>query len=401
MNTTYRNGRLFRAGRFEVADFEVIDGRIAGVSTPSVPATNRQPNSGAIDLGGRFVIPGLIDAHAHLVLRADAERFEPLTSRVLKGVRNAKEHLASGVTSVRDAGGPGRITVELKQAIDLGFVEGPRTRTSGSFVCIPGGHVSYWGREVSNTEEARRAVREQHDAGADFIKIMASGGVADKAEDPNSAQFTPVDLRAICDEARALGTYVAAHAHPPSAIRLCIEAGVRTIEHASFIDEAGIEAALRANAIIVPTFIVYSVIAESSALPKEQRDQAARLLDSKIVSFLAAVEAGVRWGVGTDAGTYMPSGQLWREISLLHDLGIRAEDVLQAATVTNAEVLRDDQIGQLEVGRWADAVVLDSDPTHDIDTLAEPSMVIKGGQIVNPELTPTTPLLAEPQGERR
>lgn len=401
MRTTFRNGNLFRAGRFEPADFEVVDRRIVSIAPRSTTNHLRSENSQEVDLAGQYVIPGLIDAHAHLVLRADAERHEPLTTRVLKGVRNAKDHLNAGVTSVRDVGGPGRIAVDLKLGIESGHVEGPRVSTSGSFVCVPGGHVSYWGREVADAEDARLAVREQRTTGADFIKIMASGGVADESEDPNSAQFTSTDLTAICEEASSLGTYVAAHAHPPGAIRQCIEAGVRTIEHASFIDESGIEAALRANATIVPTFIVYSVIAESTNLPKHQRDLAARMLDRKIVCFLSAVEAGVAWGVGTDAGTFMPPGQLWQEIAFLNRLGISAADALHAATATNAEILGDELVGQLEVGRWADAVVLDTDPTHNIAALATPSVVIKGGQVVKKAVSAATPVLAESKGERR
>lgn len=387
MGTTFTNARLYRRGRFEFADFEVAEGRITTV-TPRAADTVRHASTSAIDLGGRFVLPGLIDAHAHLVLSSDAQRDEPLTARILKGVRNAKAQLRAGVTSVRDVGGPGRIAVDLKAAISAGIIEGPRVSTSGSFVCVTGGHVSYWGREADGADDARRAVREQRKAAADFIKVMASGGVADEGEDPNSAQFTRAELEAICDEANSTGAYVAAHAHPAGAIRQCLEVGVRTIEHASFIDDAGIEAALRSGAYIVPTFIVYDVIARSEHLPAHQRDLAARVLDRKAECFLAADSAGVKWGVGTDAGSFMPQGQLWQEMAFLTRLGLDVARVLEAATETNAEILRDDALGRLEPGCWADAVVLDADPTQDIESLARPSAVIKRGQIVHI----TTPL---------
>ncbi|MBX3141447.1 MAG: amidohydrolase family protein [Trueperaceae bacterium] len=395
MQATFRNGRLFREGRFQRADIEVVDGRIAAISASTAPG-RAGTDVNEVDLGGAFVIPGLVDAHTHLVLSQDAARAEPLSARVLKGVRNARVQLRSGVTSVRDVGGPGRIAVELKEAIRAGMVEGPRVDTSGSFVCAPGGHVSYWGREATGEEEARLAVREQRAAGADFIKIMASGGVADEGEDPEAPQFEPGELRALVSEAASTGTYVAAHAHPATAIRLCLEAGVRTIEHASFIDERGVELAVERGAYIVPTFIVYDVIARSETLGGFQRDLAARVLEKKAEAFLAAVAAGVKWGAGTDAGTYMPQGQLWQELLFIERLGVPAEAVLTAATRTNAEILQTDEIGRLEPGAWADLLVLAADPTADLTTLSTPTLVVKGGVVVHRDQNSAPPSASNP-----
>lgn len=395
MRATFRNGRLYREGRFQRADIEVVDGRIATINA-STALGRAGTDVNEVDLGGAFVIPGLVDAHAHLVLSQDAARAEPLSARVLKGVRNARVQLRSGVTSVRDVGGPGRIAVELKEAIRAGMVEGPRANTSGSFVCAPGGHVSYWGREATGEEDVRLAVREQRAAGADFIKIMASGGVADEGEDPETPQFEPGELRALVSETASTGTYVAAHAHPATAIRLCLEAGVRTIEHASFIDERGVELAVERGAYIVPTFIVYDVIARSETLSRFQRDLAARVLEKKAEAFLAAVAAGVKWGAGTDAGTYMPQGQLWQELLFIERLGVPAEAVLTAATRTNAEIMQTDEIGRLEPGAWADLLVLAADPTADLTTLSAPTLVVKGGVVVNRDQNSAPPSASNP-----
>lgn len=395
MRATFRNGRLYREGRFQRADIEVVDGRIATIDA-STALGRAGTDVNEVDLGGAFVIPGLVDAHAHLVLSQDAARAEPLSARVLKGVRNARVQLRSGVTSVRDVGGPGRIAVELKEAIRAGMVEGPRANTSGSFVCAPGGHVSYWGREATGEADVRLAVREQRAAGADFIKIMASGGVADEGEDPETPQFEPGELRALVSEAASTGTYVAAHAHPATAIRLCLEAGVRTIEHASFIDERGVELAVERGAYIVPTFIVYDVIARSETLSRFQRDLAARVLEKKAEAFLAAVAAGVKWGAGTDAGTYMPQGQLWQELLFIERLGVPAEAVLTAATRTNAEIMQTDEIGRLEPGAWADLLVLAADPTADLTTLSAPTLVVKGGVVVNRDQNSAPPSASNP-----
>lgn len=402
MRAAFRNGNLYRSGHFALADFEVTAGRISSI-TPAGTAPSK-PTGGeplALDLEGAYVLPGLIDAHAHLTLSQDAHRNEPLTARVIKGVRNAGDHLRAGVTSVRDVGGPGRIAVELKEAVAAGIVAGPRVHTSASFICATGGHVNYWGREADGTDDVRRAVREQRKAGADFIKIMASGGVADVNEDPEVTQYTLTELESIVDAANEAGTYVAAHAHPATAISLCLQAGVRTIEHASFIDERGIELALERGAYLVPTFLVYDVMARSEGLSQAQRDMAAKVLERKAASFLAAVEAGVKWGVGTDSGSYLQPGQLWQELLLLHDLGIPMSDVLHAATVTNAEILRDDAVGRLEPGCWADAIVLDQDPTIDPGALARPALVIQGGRVAEGPARPPTPTQAVLQGGRK
>lgn len=400
MRATFVNGILYRAGRFESADFEVVNGRISSI-TPRPPGpTGREQSPHTIDLGGAYVLPGLIDAHAHLVLSPDAERHEPLTARILKGARNARLQLEAGVTAVRDVGGPGRIALDLKDAIEASVLPGPRVSSSGSFISITGGHVSYWGREADGADDVRRAVRELRKTGSDFIKIMASGGVADATEDPNLSQYSRHELEAISQEARSAGTYVAAHAHPARAIRRCLEVGVRTIEHASFLDEACIELALEKGAYIIPTFIVYDVMSRSERLSTAQRDLAAKVLGRKSESFLAAAKAGVMWGVGTDAGSFMPQGQLWQEMLFLQRLGIPATDVIRAATITNSEIMRADDLGRLEPGCWADAVVLDSDPTQNLEALQRPTLVIQGGRVVHSTtVLPTVPT-AQLGGER-
>ena len=400
MRATFCNGNFYRAGRFQLADLEVVAGRIHAFAPP---ATSRPPADSShrfIDLEGAFVLPGLIDAHAHLVLSPDAQRHEPLTARVLKGARNAAIQLRAGVTSVRDVGGPGRITVELREAIDAGTLEGPRVQTSASFVCSTGGHVSYWGREADGPDEMQRAVREQRKAGADFIKIMASGGVADEREDPSLAQLTQPELAAIVATARQSGTYVAAHAHPAHAIQMCLEAGVRTIEHASFMDQQCVETALEKSAFIVPTFIVYDVMARSENLSAGQRDLAASVLERKADSFLRAVAAGVQWGVGTDAGSFMPQGQLWQEMRFIQRLGVSADRIIAAATRTNAEIMRSPDVGSLEAGAWADMLVLSDDPTKDLSILENPSLVVKSGQVVHRSQSATTPPTLAPSGGR-
>lgn len=372
----FRNARLHADPSGGLVDIEVEAGRLRALS----PAfDSEQPG---IDLAGRTVTPGLIDAHAHLALSQDSARQEGWLGRTIKGVRNAQIHLSSSVTTVRDAGSPSIINLELSQAFEAGVVKGPRVFACGTFLSITGGHVSYWTRECDGPDECRKAVREQLKAGANYIKVMASGGVADGQEQPEQVQFTPEELKAICNEARQAGTYVAAHAHPAAAIRNCLQAGVRTIEHASFMDQECIELALEKGAYIVPTFVVYQTIVEAEHLPVAQRELSARILEDKARCFLEAVRQGVRWGLGTDAGSYQPHGQLWREMEYLKRLGLPAQSVLDAATSTNAEILGQPSLGKLEVGAPADFVVLNHDPLTNFAEFASPYMVVVRGKVV-------------------
>lgn len=151
---------------------------------------------------------------------------------------------------------------------------------------------------------------------------------------------------------------------------------MRTIEHASFIDDECIDLALENGTYIVPTFIVYEVMARSESLSQEQRDLAARVLNRKAESFLKAAAAGVRWGVGTDAGSFMPRGRLWEELRIIHGQGVAAETVLRAATLTNAQILQAPDVGSFHAGAWADMVVVPSDPLVDLTVLGQPTAVI-------------------------
>lgn len=377
MTTLIKNAQVYDSGRFYPANLNLKNGVIHAIESPSSVGIG-------IDVHNRFVIPGLIDAHAHLTLSANAERYGTLTSRLLHGVHNAKQHLIAGVTSVRDMGGPGAITVEMKQAIEAGTIPGPRAETSASFVCTTGGHVHYWGREADGVSEVTKAVREQFKAGAGFIKIMASGGVADDHESPELAQYSQPELEAIVAEAARHGSYVAAHAHPAEAIKNCIIAGVKTIEHASFLNQECIDLALANDVTIVPTFSVYVRMAHAETLPQKQRDLAMRVLEKKSELFLHAVSEGVRWGVGTDAGTFQPPGTLADELVYLASLGIPTRDVIDAATIGNSALLPSHGVGKLAAGRKADLVVLHENPLINLETTQTPALVFKGGECITP-----------------
>jgi imidazolonepropionase-like amidohydrolase len=387
MRRVYTQANVFNGEGFTLTSVEVDHGkitRVGGDKPAGVPQVN---------LGGRYLVPGLIDAHAHLVLSTDSPREEGALPRAIKSTRNAQIQLRSSVTAVRDAGGPSRINIELALAVQAGIVPGPRIKACGTFLSITGGHVSYWSREADGEDDVRRAVREQLKEGAHYIKIMASGGVADGSENPERAQFSRKELDAIVEEATQGQTYVAAHAHPARAIRDCLLSGVRTIEHASFIDQECVELALQKEAYIVPTFIVYQVIAQSGKTPAAQRDLSQRVLEQKGQRFLEAIRQGVRWGVGTDAGSFMPQGCLWQEMELIRQLGVAASEVLWAATWGNAQLIQEPMLGKVEPGFHADFVVLDSNPLEDFAVFAQPRWVFKAGMPVY-EHPASPPILA-------
>lgn len=373
---TFKGARVFDGERFLRRDLHTLDDRLV----------DRHPEGAAVDvveLGDAYVVPGLIEAHAHLVLSEDIVQDGPLTQRLLKGARNARRQLRAGVTTLRDVGGPGTLTIDLADSIARGEVEGPRVVACGTFLCSTGGHVHYWGIEADGRDGVRAAVRKIVKDGGRFIKVMASGGVAEPSEDPEVSQYAPEELAMICEEADRWGRTVAAHAHPARAINDCLRASVRTIEHASFLDDEGIDLALEHGAFIVPTFVVYAAMADDPKLPVEQRDLSRRVLDRKADSFLRAVERGVRWGVGTDAGSFMPPGRLWQEMDYIAALGIPATRVIDAATRTNAEILELSDVGRLDAGAFADLVVLEEDPLVRLEALREPRMVIQAGRIVS------------------
>jgi imidazolonepropionase-like amidohydrolase len=215
------------------------------------------------------------------------------------------------------------------------------------------------------------------------VKLMASGGVADAHENPEASQFTPSELAAAVDEAHRAGVHVAAHAHPASAIRDCLLAGVDTIEHATYLSDEVIDLLLTRDAAIVPTFAVYHRIAANERLSPAQRELSQRLWDVKAERFATAVRAGVRWGIGTDAGSYQPPGLVADEIRHVIAAGVTPREALLAATAVNAEIVRASNTGRIAEGCSADLVFLDGDPLLDTAVLDRPTAVFVNGSLAH------------------
>lgn len=370
------NGKIF--GR----NGEVYPGTIVveGEYIHRVDADGSAPEDArVIDLGGRTVLPGFINAHSHITFFEGGDPTTPDGTVALQAAHNARRALEAGITTVRDVGGVRHLDIALRDAIDQGLVPGPRLLVSGQFIAMTGGHSYSRGIEADGPDNVRKAVRLQAKAGADLIKFMGSGGVADPQETPDEVQFTFEELRAGIDEAHRLGRTVAVHAHPAAAVKAAVKAGADFIEHGTFVDEEAIALLVERGTVLIPTFCVYKAIASDKRQPKVMQENARRVLDEKLIRFAKAVQAGVRWGVGMDNGTFYPPDDVATELSMLVQAGISPAGALLAVTERNAHHLGLHDRGTLEAGKLADIVVVDGDPLQDVGCVRSPWLVLKGG----------------------
>ena len=400
----FRNGKLFDGLWAETRDgLEVLveNDRIKEVSDRPISATTAR----VVDLGGRTLMPGLIDAHFHAVA-ADPNigRVEDMPASLIaqysRGFLEAS--VGRGFTTIRDAGGA---DYGLARAIETGLIAGPRLFYSGRALSQTGGHGDFrsyeqahglcscglgarvFSRIVDGVPEVRRAARDELRKGASQIKIMASGGVASPSDPTWVLQFSEEEIRAIVWEARSWRTYVMAHAYTPEAIRRCVEYGVRSIEHGNLIDAETAAYVAEQGAFVVPTLCTYDALSKHGpalGFPKVSLDK----LDSVRGAGLEALEllraAGVKMGFGTDLLGSMHEHQL-------SEFAIRAQvlpavDILRQATSINAELLnRSGELGVVAPGALADLIVVDGDPIADIGLLSGQGeavlLVMKGGAV--------------------
>lgn len=347
-----------------------------------------------VDLEGRFVTPGLVNAHDHLYsheLRHPypgwglAEMRSWLDARDISQtfatmLRSALLGLAQGITTVRDLGANHGLNVAFTRSVTSTGLLAPRVVPAGRPIVMTGGHVHAFGREADGPWECRRAVREQLKSGAEVIKIMASGGLSHYPdEDFGLPQFTDTELQAIVDEARAGNVPTCAHAFGRDAVHRAVACGVDSVEHGVDLADETIELMTAGDIAYVPTLANMRRIASPEFNANAGHPERAQVLEEGIVrphgdSFRRAVEAGVRIGVGTDStGTY------GEELAAMHQLGMDPLEVLRAATTVGAGICR--QASGLSAGMPADLAIHDRDPLAEPHRLAEPSMVCVGGRL--------------------
>ena len=401
-NVVVRAGHLLdvKSGRMLADQMLLIEeGKIVSVSAFSeqkVPA-----GATRIDLPNATVLPGLIDAHTHLTMDPKFGYEElgiSLPRATLIGAKNAKRTLEAGFTTVRNVAADGYSDVALRDAINAGDVPGPRMLVSGPPLGITGGHAdnnllpfAYHAKTEAICDSpwaCRAQVRENIKYGADLIKIMASGGVLSKGDDPQASQFTLEEMKAIVEEAHRLGRKVAAHAHGAQAILWASQAGVDSIEHGSYIDDAGIAEMKKDGTYLDPTLYCGQWLLDNAAaihLPEFLRVKAEVVIPAAQKNLAHAFASGVKVAFGTDAAVY-PHGLNAREFALMVKLGLSPLQAIQAATLNAADLLGwAGKVGTLEPGAWADVIAVEGDPLKDVTTLERVKFVMKGGVVVRNE----------------
>jgi imidazolonepropionase-like amidohydrolase len=383
---------IFRNGNVIVGTGEVIEkGAIAingNMITFVGPTKRSRPSKKdkVFDISGKTILPGLIDAHVHLCLDGSPD---PMTSLLkdstpqltLKAAHHARRTLNAGVTTIRDMGGKDYVDLAIRDGIESGLLQGPRMICSGRVVCMTGGHGWQFGREADGTDEIREAVREQLKAGADFVKLIATGGVMTKGVDPGATQFTLEELMAGVEEAKKAGRRTATHAQGTEGIKNALWAGINSIEHGFFLDDEAIELMLEMNAYLVPTLNApYQIIkgGVKKGVPRYAVEKSKAVMKSHFQSVRRAYKAKIPIAMGTDAGTpFNCHGENLKEMELLVKAGMTAMEAIIATTKTASEVLGlEKKIGTLEKEKLADLVVVDGDPLKDIGLLQNKDKVL-------------------------
>ncbi len=355
-----------------------------------------------VDLRNATVMPGLMDMHTHLSMqfseRAYLERFYLNEADLAyRSTVFARRTLMAGFTTVREVGG--QISTALRDAIARGWVVGPRIFSAGKSIATTGGHADpttglnqYFAGDpgpkegvINGVAEARKAVRQRYKNRADLIKITATGGVLSTAKNGQNPQFTEDELRAIVETARDYGMHVAAHAHGAEGMKRAIRAGVRSIEHGTFMDDEVIALMKKHGTYYVPTISAGKWVAEKAKIdgffPEIVRPKAARVGPQIEKTFARAYKAGVKIAFGTDSGV-SPHGENAKEFIYMVEAGMKPMEAIQSATRVAAELLGiSDRLGTLEAGKIADIIAVKGDPIADISAMLHVIFVMKEGTI--------------------
>ncbi|HKW90282.1 MAG TPA: amidohydrolase family protein [Methylomirabilota bacterium] len=352
----------------------------------------RAPRGTGVDLAGHTLLPGLINCHVHLCLGAEPDpvrplREEPLGMTAIKAVLRARQTAEAGVTTVRDLGGRDYVEIAVRRAIQEGLVTGPRIVAAGRPVCMTGGHGHWLAREADGPDDARKAVREQLKAGADVIKIIATGGVLTPGVEPGSPQLTLDEMRAAIEEARKAGRRTAAHAMATSGIGDAIAAGITSIEHGIYLTDEIVARMRRDGTFLVPTLNAPAAIATgglAAGIPEYAVRKSEVVIPPHVASFQLAHRAGVRIAAGADSGTPLNfHGSLLPELELMSKYGMTPLEAIRAATVTAADCLGLGSVtGRIAPGYAADLIAVAGDPAERLSALADLRLVLINGRTV-------------------
>ncbi|WP_299132998.1 amidohydrolase family protein [uncultured Tenacibaculum sp.] len=369
----------------------VIDGYVAPKSKTAK----------TIDLKNKVVMAGLIDMHVHIEQEFSAKT--RLNRYILNeadvafnSVGFAKTTLLKGFTTVRDLGGTG-VNIAIRKAIDAGKIPGPRVFTAGKSLATTGGHADPTNGSsrvltgnpgpkegvVNSVEDAKKAVRQRYKNGADCIKITATGGVLSVAKSGDNPQFTIEEIKVICETAKDYGMHVAAHAHGDEGMQRAILGGVKTIEHGTYMSTTTMELMIKNDVYLVPTITAGKEVEEKAKIKGFYPDivvpKALKVGPQIQGTFAKAYKKGVGIAFGTDAGVFK-HGNNGKEFGYMVEVGMPAMETIQAATITNAKILKmDTEIGQIKKGFYADIIAVNEDPTVNINTMENVVFVMKNG----------------------
>lgn len=387
--------RLFDGVGTEIQDafVQVEDGKITAVGRKTDLGSAAQ---GATDLGDATLLPGLVNVHTHLTFTGDGDVLGPALNdsydiKVMRAVENARKALYSGVTTIRDCGTLNPIAFGIREASAQGIIEAPHVWAAGEVITSTGGHCYFFGIECDTAEDVVKAVRRQVKEGADFIKVMATGGGLTPNTFPEWAQFDREQMMALTADSKRLGKRVAAHCHGTPGIYNAIDAEVTTIEHCSFITAEGVEYDDRAAAGVAEKGIYVCPTLSTGERARQKAEAAGiqipprwgRTRELRMDNMRKLVEAGVQMISGNDAGvtwTGFDDFQLDLEM-LVEYVGFSNADAIVTATSSAAEAIGSDEFGVLAAGKRADIIAVKGNALHDIGALRDLQLVMKSGVV--------------------
>lgn len=370
MITLFRNANVWKNSGFVTSDLVIDGSNIIYVG----PSSNSVTCDRVIDVTGQYLLPGIIDCHAHVTMvggnRHMAVFFkENPCELTIEGMLNCKRMAEHGITSARECGGKGMETLALRDFINSGKLIGPRLLCSKTPIKAVGGHEP--GYDVTGPYEARETARRFLYEGADFLKVMITGGLGKVGEDPGVVEMELDEVKAIVAEAKKRHKKVACHCHSRAGMEMLLDAGADSIEHATYLDPEINERIIKQGVYVVPTFTPYEIAAacgEESGLLMDTVLAARGIIAEKRQRFKQAYEQGVQFAFGRDSGGFfMDQGEFADEMLYMEQAGMRREDIIKSATENAAKLLGIwNDTGSLEVGKRADILFLTANPLEDL-----------------------------------
>ncbi|HLR74556.1 MAG TPA: amidohydrolase family protein [Virgibacillus sp.] len=346
-------------------------------------------NYEVIDCEGKFVMPGLIDSHVHLVWDGSGDpqsviNYLESDAIALRAYKHAMDYLQLGITTVRDVGAPDRTVLHVRDTIESGLLQGPTIVASGAPICMTGGHVYYLGYESDGADEVRKNTRKVLKEGADLVKVMATGGIYTLGEDPGSPQLTIDELRAAKEEAKKKNKKVSAHADGIEGIMNCLEVGIDTIEHGIYADDKALEIMKEQGTFLVPTMVVMRQLATHPDVPLWAQEKAKEVVKPHEAMLKKAIKLGIKIATGTDCGSPVtPPKYYFDELLIMEELGMTPMDVIKSSTSVAAECLGLDNYGVLAEGKKADLLILDENPLVNLNVLKANKRIMKDGMFTS------------------